>query len=118
MSRYICNSCSACGGKCDECSANVCINNMEKHREIFKLNNDFHCVIYYAIRNLYDKCCEIKNNLYNNYGIYIEMGNIYDKILLSDGFIYQMEMKMDTIKQNIIRIDGDIKCQKWRMNLK
>lgn len=37
------------------------------------------------------------------------MGNIYDKILLSDGFIYQMEMKKDTIKQNIIRIDGDIK---------
>lgn len=33
------------------------------------------------------------------------MENIYD----SEGFIYQMEMKKDTIKQNIIRIDGDIK---------
>lgn len=109
MSRYTCNSCSACGGKCDECSANVCINNMEKHREIFKLNDDFNSVIYYAIQNLYDKCYEIKNNLYNNYGIYIDISYNNDKIVLSDGFIYQMEMKKDTIKQNIIRIDGDIK---------
>lgn len=72
MSRYTCNSCSACGGKYDECSANVCMNNMEKHREKFKLNDDFNS-IYYAIQNLYNKCCEIKNNLYNNYGIYIEI---------------------------------------------
>lgn len=72
MSRYTCNSCSACGGKCDECSSNVCINNMEKHREKFKLNDDFNS-IYYSIQNLYNKCCEIKNNLYNNYGIYIEI---------------------------------------------
>lgn len=48
------------------------MNNMEKHREKFKLNDDFNS-IYYAIQNLYNKCCEIKNNLYNNYGIYIEI---------------------------------------------
>lgn len=60
MSRYTCNTCSACEGKCDKCSANVCINNMEKHREIFKLNDDFNNVIYYTIQNLYNKCCEIK----------------------------------------------------------
>jgi len=69
MSRYTCKSCSACGGKCDECSAYACINNIEKHREIFKLNDDFNNVIYYAIENLYNKCYEIKNNLYNNYDI-------------------------------------------------
>lgn len=32
------------------------------------------------------------------------MENIYD----SEGFIYQMEMKKDTIKQKIIQINNDI----------
>ena len=40
MSLYDCNSCSACGGNCDRCTATVCLNNMESHKEIPWWNMD------------------------------------------------------------------------------
>ena len=63
MSRYECQSCGACGGKCDRCGLRCCIDNMEKHNEIFKLKDEFSNKIYYAKNNLIDICNEIKKQI-------------------------------------------------------
>ena len=65
MSFYDCNSCRACGGKCDRCTLPVCLNNMESHKEIYKLTNEFDNKFHQALQNLYDRCLEIGNNLLN-----------------------------------------------------
>ena len=89
MSLYDCNSCSACGGNCDRCTATVCLKNMESHKEIYKLTNEFDNKFHQAAQNLYDRCIEIKNNLLNNYGINIDISSIYDTILCED-FLLKM----------------------------
>lgn len=91
MSYSQCYSCSPCGGKCDKCSARVCIDNMENHRKIYKLKDDFCNIIYYALQNLYDKCVEI-----------IELSNIYDKIIQSNDFLRKMRIKKMKFKIPLI----------------
>ena len=107
-----CNSCNACGGKCDQCSARVCIDNMENHRQIYRLKDDFCNKVYYALQNLYDRCVEIQNNLNFNHGIYIELANIYDKIIQSNDFLSKMRIKRDEIESYINRIKNEIECVK------
>lgn len=112
MSYSECYSCGPCGGKCDKCSAHVCLDNMENHRKIYKLKDDFCSKIYYALQNLYDKCVEIQNNLNYNYGIYIELMNIYDKIIQSNDFLKKMRIKRDEIQNCINRIKNEIEIVK------
>jgi len=87
MSYGECYSCIPCRGKCDKCRARVCIDNMENHKKLYRLKDDFNNKVYYALQNLYDKCVEIQNNLNNNYGIYIELKSIYNKRSQGNDFL-------------------------------
>ena len=107
-----CYSCGPCGGKCDKCSLDVCINNMENHRKIYRLKDDFCNKIYLALENLYDKCVKIQNNLNYNYGIYIELTNIYDKIIQSNDFLSKMRIKKEEIQNCINSIKNEIEITK------
>ena len=112
MTYYECLSCGPCGGKCDRCSLSCCVDNMENHRKLYKLKNDFINKVYYGLQNLYDKCVEIQNNLNNNYGIYIEISNIYDRIIQSIDFLSKMEIKKEEIQNCINRINNEIEIVK------
>lgn len=104
MSYSECYSCSGCGGrKCDKCSAQVCISNMESHRDLYKEKNEFNNKVYNAIQYLCNYCYIIKNNLYNNYGINIDISDCYDKLIQSDNFLQKMKIKNEEI-QNCINI--------------
>ena len=105
MSRNDCNNCPACNnGKCDKCGCKVCIDNMEMHKEIFKLKDEFNFKVYFALSNLIEICHQIKNNLLENYGINIEISNIYNKVLQCDDFLTNMKIKSEELKilNNII----------------
>lgn len=108
MSRSDCYSCGPCGGKCDRCSAQCCINNIEMHNEIYKLKDEFNNKVYYAIQNLCDICYEIKNNLMNNYNINIEISDISDKIMKSNDFLNNLQIKEDEIQNFINNINSQI----------
>ena len=108
MSLTECNSCSACNGKCDNCTLEVCINNMEKHREIYKLIKDFDYKTSEALQNLFDKCMEIKSNLYNNYGINIEIYNIYDTIIISEDFLNKLRIKKEEAENYIDKLKKEM----------
>ena len=112
MSYNDCNSCGACHGKCDKCSLGVCVDNMENHRKIYRLKDEFCNKTYFALQNLYDKCVEIQNNLNYNYGIYIELTNIYDKIIQSNDFLSKIRIKKEEIQNGINRIKNEIEIVK------
>ena len=112
MSYYECYSCGPCNGKCDKCSLGVCVNNMENHRKIYRLKDEFCNKTNYALKNLYDKCVEIQRNLNSNYGIYIELTNIYDKIIQSNDFLSKMRIKKEEIQNCINRIKNEIEIVK------
>ena len=107
MSFYDCNSCAACGGRCDRCTLSVCLNNMESHKEIYKLTNEFDNKFHQALKNLYNKCFEIKNNLLNNYGINIDASLIYDTILCED-FLLKIRNKRDESHNYINKLKQEI----------
>ena len=73
--RYNCYSCGPCNNrnysKCDNCSASCCIDNMNSHRELFNLNDDFNRLLNNARDDIFKKFNEIRNNLINSYGINI-----------------------------------------------
>lgn len=73
--RYNCFNCGPCNDRnyysCDNCSASCCVNCMSSHRNLFDLNDDFSSKLDYAIKDLCDRCDEIKSNLDYNYDIYI-----------------------------------------------
>ena len=107
MSFYDCNSCAACGGRCDRCTLAVCLNNMESHKEIYKLTNEFDNKFHQALKNLYDRCIEIRNNLLNNYGINIDASLIYDTILCED-FLLKIRNKRDEAHNYINKLKQEI----------
>jgi len=108
MSYGECYSCIPCRGKCDKCRARVCIDNMENHKKLYRLKDDFNNKVYYALQNLYDKCVEIQNNLNNNYGIYIELKSIYNKIIQGNDFLKNMKIKKEEIQNCINQIKNEI----------
>ena len=108
MSRNDCYSCGPCGGICDKCSAECCINNMESHHEIYRLKDEFNNKVDYAIQNLYDKCCEIKNNLWYNYNINVQISDISDKIMKSYDFLNNLQTKENEIQNFINNINNEI----------
>lgn len=101
---YSCNLCS--NGKCDKCET-VCLNNMESHREIYKLIKGFDDKIYQALQNIYDRCIRIKNNLYDNYGINIELSNVFDKIVFTEDFLNKLKLKREEIEKYIYKIENE-----------
>ena len=118
MSISECNSCNACGGKCDCCSLECCLNNINNHREIYNLINDFEDKIYKALHNLYDKCIEIKDNLYSNYGINIEISSIYDKIIQSENFLNKMKIKKEELQKYNNKIKSEMEIIKKEKSTK
>lgn len=108
MSRNDCNYCHACGKRCDKCNAQVCIDNMASHRELFRLKDEFNNKVYNALQNLYEICNIIKYNLFNNYGIYIEISNIYDKIVQGNDFLNKLKIKNEEILNIINNINNEI----------
>ena len=70
-----CYSCQACNNRnyssCDNCSASCCVENMNSHREIFKLSEEFLRELEYAEDDLYTEANNIKNDLSSYYGIYL-----------------------------------------------
>ena len=117
MSLYDCNSCSACGGNCDRCTATVCLKNMESHKEIYKLTNEFDNKFHQAAQNLYDRCIEIRNNLLNNYGINIDISSIYDTILCED-FLLKIRNKQEESHNYINKLKQEIENIKKEKNEK
>ena len=117
MSLYDCNSCSACGGNCDRCTATVCLKNMESHKEIYKLTNEFDNKFHQALKNLYDRCIEIRNNLLNNYGINIDISSIYDTILCED-FLLKIRNKQEESHNYINKLKQEIENIKKEKNEK
>ena len=107
MSRDECKSCGPCGGKCDHCNLQCCVDNIERHKELFRLKDEFSNKIYYAKNNLKDICNEIKNNLYSNYGINIEISNIINKINMSKNFLYCLENKKQELKNNLDNLTNE-----------
>lgn len=63
MSKDVCMSCSSCGGKCDQCTRECCIENMKIHNEMFYLASQFQNKVYSAEGELLSKANEVKNNL-------------------------------------------------------
>ena len=112
MSISECNSCNSCGGKCDACSLDCCQNNMNNHKEIYKLINDFENKIYYALQNLYDKCGEIKKNLCSKHGVNIELSNINDKIIQSEDFLNKMKIIKKELQNYNYKIKNEMEITK------
>ena len=75
MSRENCASCGPCKGinliYCDNCSCSCCQNNMKKHRETFYFYDQFQSKVNYAENDLKSTAENVKNNLSNNYRIYL-----------------------------------------------
>lgn len=75
MSRQYCASCNACKGinqyYCDNCSCNCCQENMKNHRELYYYTDQFPRNVDYAENDLKSKAEQTKNNLSNNYNIYL-----------------------------------------------
>ena len=114
MSLEECNSCNACHGKCDKCTLDVCLKNMENHKEIYKLTNSFQNKLNEAFQNLYDRCVEIKNSLHSDYGINIEISSLYDKFFQSEDFLNKLNIKrceaqdyIDKIRHQMEQIKKD-----------
>ena len=63
MSKEVCMSCQACRGRCDQCSLDCCIKNMNNHNEIFYLASQFPNKVYSAEGVLQTEANEIKNDL-------------------------------------------------------
>lgn len=63
MSKEVCMSCQACGGRCDQCSLDCCIKNMNNHDEIFYLASQFPNKVYSAEGQLQTESNKIKNEL-------------------------------------------------------
>ena len=63
MSKEVCMSCQACGGRCDQCTLDCCIKNMSNHNEMFYLASQFPNKVYSAEGQLQTKADEIKNDL-------------------------------------------------------
>lgn len=107
MNRYECISCISCGGKCDQCCLICCIDNMEKHREIFRLKDEFDNKVKSAEKNLIDICYEIQNNLFINYGIIIEISSILDRISQSKDFLNKIENKRNELQKDLDNINEE-----------
>lgn len=63
MSKEVCISCQACGGKCDQCKLDCCIKNMNNHYELFNLASQFQNKVYGAEGQLLTLANDIKNEL-------------------------------------------------------
>ena len=102
--RSSCYSCGPCNNRnysrCDCCTAQCCLDNMSSHREIFDLNDNLKNTIQYAIKDVCNKCNEIKYNLnkYNIMNIYSNCYNIND----CQNFLNKMREKNNTIKESIL----------------
>ena len=70
MSYYTCESCNGCGGRCDQCTATVCLNNMNEHRKIFELGNLFIRKVNNISSELSKELNNISDYLKNNTWMY------------------------------------------------
>ena len=111
MSFYDCYSCKLCNGKCDRCIS-VCSNNVRDHEEIYKLKEAFYNLVDKAWQNTYDKCLEIKNKLLNDYGINIEISQVYDKLEISKDFFRKIVVEKENIQNELNQLKNKIEIKK------
>ena len=111
MSFDDCYSCNLCSGKCDKCIS-VCSNNARNHEEIYQLKEVFYNLVENSSQILYDKCIEIKNKLFYDYGITIEISDIYDKLEKSKDFLRKMVTIKEKIQNELHQLKNEIEINK------
>ena len=111
MSFYDCYSCNLCNGKCDKCIS-VCSNNVRNHEEIYQLKEVFYNLVENSYQNLYDKCIEIMDKLFYDYGINIEFSEIYDKLEKSKDFLRKMVIIKEKIQNELQQLENEIEINK------
>ena len=103
MDRDNCVACDPCkeigNYYCDKCTASCCLNNMENHREIYNLGDEFNNIINNIRCDLYNKSCSIQNNLINNCNIHINLH--CDSISGNEEFLNNMKNKKNEIENRI-----------------
>jgi hypothetical protein len=104
--RYHCFKCGPCNDRgyysCDDCSASCCRDSMSNHRDLFNLNDDFNKKIDYAIKDVCQRCDEIKSNLYNSYDIYIYYSySSFDSIYQCNEFLNKMKEKKNDFENRL-----------------
>jgi DNA repair exonuclease SbcCD ATPase subunit len=85
---------------------------MNSHRELYDLKDDFNNTYQYAIKDLCNKCNEIKNNLNNSYNIYISSNSYFYNINDCQTFLNKLKDKKNEInnyKRNNENIYSNIK---------
>ena len=97
MSKEVCMSCSACGGKCDQCDLDCCIKNMANHDEMFYLASQFQNKVYSAQGQLLDKANEIKNDLLKKQ---ISLNGYTCCLSHCEGLLKEMQNKYDDFSIN------------------
>jgi len=101
---YSCGPCKRCFySTCDRCSASCCIDNMNSHRELYRLNDDFSLYLQNALNDLCRKCDEIRNSLINSYGININYNSSFYSIYDCENFLNILREKrteLNNLKYN------------------
>jgi hypothetical protein len=85
---------------------------MNSHRELYDLKDDFNNTYQYAIKDLCNKCKEIKNNLNNSYNININSISYFYNINDCQTFLNKLKEKKNEIsnyKRNNENIYSNIK---------
>ena len=103
MSRDECYSCVPCGGHCDKCSAACCINIMQQHQSFYDLVQTFAGKVRSTYNEINNHFNNIKNELGNNYNIYICPNG--DFVL---NFSSAISSKSGEIQREIDQIGDDI----------
>ena len=105
MSRDYCFSCGGCGGKCDKCSAQCCINNMNSHYEIYDLSNQFEKKVNSSLNDdISEKANEIRNYLNNNCGFYISY-------YYGEDFLSKLKNKKQELNRNVSDLNNEINVE-------
>lgn len=120
MSRNSCRACSPCLNRnykcCDKCDAKCCIDNIQNHKEMFRLGDLFQNKVKYAFQNLYDKCISVYNNL-NNHNIYI----FYDQnnsIESSENYLNSIKNEKNKIEKNRKDLEDNILTEEKEYEIK
>jgi hypothetical protein len=114
MSSYYenCESCDGCGGRCDKCTASCCLNNMNSHKELFKLSKEFLNKVSYAEYDVSQKKNEIYKKLYDNYNIYVYNSSS------NDSFYDNLKSKYSDLQNDINNIDNQISNEYYKYRVR
>lgn len=108
-----CYHCTGCGTyrACDDCSANCCINNMNSHRALRRLEDRFVEKVNQCPKDTCDYCISKVQNLKKDYDIKIYYEEYNDYLEQSKHIIEKLETRKEFIKkkENSIKEDYFVK---------